>query len=151
MLLPFAGHQPKGRAEFGVQGPRGVPMDIKPAAPCRTVVREGRDENKSAHANSLPHLRDIAGSVGRRCEKMEGSSVMPNGISGLRQRRVQLRGERREVTAGGGDLEEDGLAELGERRGVSPTWKNLARRAYASTLARYVFITFQCSHNHPRA
>src|SRR5207244_4831743 len=37
----------------------------------------------------LPHLRDIAGSVGRRGEKVEGSTVMPDGISGRRKRRVQ--------------------------------------------------------------
>src|SRR5436309_1499927 len=89
VLLTFTGHQLEGGAEFGVQRLRGVPSDLKPAATCWAVVREGRHEDEPADANSLPHLRDIAGSVGRRCEKVERSTVMPDGISGRRKRRIQ--------------------------------------------------------------
>jgi len=68
---------------------RGIPSDLEPAATCWTVVRESCYEDEPADANSLPHLCDIAGSVGRRSEKVEGSPVMPDGISGLPKRRVQ--------------------------------------------------------------
>ena len=89
MLFTFTGHQLEGGAEFGVQRVRGVPGDLKAAATCWTVVSESCYEDEPADANSPPHLRDIAGSVGRRSEKVEGSTVMPDGISGRRKRRVQ--------------------------------------------------------------
>ncbi len=89
MLLTFTGHQLEGGAEFGVQRLRGVPGDLKSAATCGTVVSESCYEDEPADANSLPHLRDIAGSVARRSEKVECSTVMPDGISGRRKRRIQ--------------------------------------------------------------
>src|SRR5437867_5988172 len=89
VLHTFTGHQLEGGAEFGVQRLRGVPSDLKPAATCWAVVGEGCYEDEPARANSPPHLRDIAGSVGRRSEKVEGSPVMPDGVAGLRKRCVQ--------------------------------------------------------------
>src|SRR5213592_3051269 len=89
VLFTFTGHQLEGGAEFGMQRLRGIRSDLKPAATCWAVVREGRHEDEPARANSPPHLRDIAGSVGRPSEKVEGSPVMPDGVAGLRKRCVQ--------------------------------------------------------------
>src|SRR2546421_3104093 len=89
VLLPFAGHQPKGRAEFGVQGPRGVPMDIKTAATCRAVVRESCDKDEAARPNGFAYFGDVACAICGLSEKVEGSPVMPDGISSIRKRRVQ--------------------------------------------------------------
>src|SRR5206468_7275004 len=87
VLLTLTGHQLEGGAEFGTQRLRGVPSNLKPAATCWAVVREGRHEDEPADANRVPHLCDIAGSVGRRSEKVEGRSVMPDRVAGFRKRR----------------------------------------------------------------
>ena len=89
MFLTFTRHQVEGGAEFGVQRLRGIPSDLKPAATCWAVVREGRDKDEAARANGFAYFGDVACAIRRLSEKVEGSPVMPDRVAGLRQRRVQ--------------------------------------------------------------
>jgi hypothetical protein len=78
VILPEALDEPETRSKFVKQPVEGIPRDRQPAASCRAVVGEGRDENMAIRFHRSPDLRHVPDSIIGIGQEVEHGPVVPD-------------------------------------------------------------------------